>query len=239
MFLYMYTLLSYAQSSADSLYLNGHYEKAIEEYTRLLQVDSLDYRLYYNIGNAYYRLDSVPRAILYYERAYKYNPSDKDVRFNLQYVRDQIDGVIIDEGGAIDRVFLYCAQCMTMFEWGISGFLCFLVAAVFFILYKVKHSYLSVRYFFCGCVICLFLSIFANVMLACLMKQRAKNNAVILQDCSVMTEPRNDGGKKITTLRYGSRIHFEKHSVKVGFWQQVQLPSGEKGWIEKRYMERI
>jgi tetratricopeptide (TPR) repeat protein len=44
-------------------------------------------RLYYNLGNAYFRMDDIGRAILNYRRALQYLPNDLNVRQNLAYAR--------------------------------------------------------------------------------------------------------------------------------------------------------
>jgi hypothetical protein len=44
-------------------------------------------RLYYNIGNAYFRTKDIGRAILNYRRAQQYMPNDENLRQNLSYAR--------------------------------------------------------------------------------------------------------------------------------------------------------
>lgn len=52
-------------------------------------------RLYYNIGNCYFRLEDLGRAVLYYRRAEQYIPNDPNLRQNLDFARrkrlDRID----------------------------------------------------------------------------------------------------------------------------------------------------
>jgi hypothetical protein len=52
-------------------------------------------RLYYNIGNCYFRLEDLGRAILNYRRAEQYIPNDANLRQNLDFARrkrlDRID----------------------------------------------------------------------------------------------------------------------------------------------------
>ena len=46
-------------------------------------------KLYYNIGNAYFRTKDIGRAILNYRRALQYIPNDRNLRQNLSYARNQ------------------------------------------------------------------------------------------------------------------------------------------------------
>ena len=55
------------KAEADSSYVRGQYQQAIAQYEALLkQGASAD--LYYNLGNAYYRTENIPEAVLNYER---------------------------------------------------------------------------------------------------------------------------------------------------------------------------
>ena len=79
-------------------YTDGRYEAALEGFTSIEEQGFVSADLFYNIGNCYYRLDHyLGKAILYYERALKYDPSYEDAAVNLgiarQYTLDRIDSV--------------------------------------------------------------------------------------------------------------------------------------------------
>jgi tetratricopeptide (TPR) repeat protein len=64
------------------------YEKAILRYERILREGALENGgLYYNIGNAYFRMKDIGRAILNYRRAEQYIPNDPNLQQNLSYAR--------------------------------------------------------------------------------------------------------------------------------------------------------
>lgn len=44
-------------------------------------------KIYYNIGNAYFRADDIGRAILNYRRAEQFTPNDPNIQQNLSYAR--------------------------------------------------------------------------------------------------------------------------------------------------------
>ena len=84
------------KAEADSAYVRGQYQQAIAQYEALLkQGASAD--LYYNLGNAYYRTENIPEAVLNYERALLLSPGDRDIRFNLQIVRSKTFDKIVPE----------------------------------------------------------------------------------------------------------------------------------------------
>lgn len=66
------------------------YREAVLHYERLAKDGGVrSGSLYYNVGNAYFRLGDVGRAILNYKRAALYLGSDANLRQNLQYARDR------------------------------------------------------------------------------------------------------------------------------------------------------
>jgi tetratricopeptide (TPR) repeat protein len=72
------------------------YEKSALRYERIIQEGGIkNGKLYYNLGNAYFRIKDIGRAILNYRRAEQYIPDDPNLKQNLEYARekrlDQID----------------------------------------------------------------------------------------------------------------------------------------------------
>lgn len=70
---------------ANSLYERGEYEKASEEYAKILNIDVESGPLYFNIGNTFFKMGKIGYAILAYEKAQKLMPGDSDLKSNLAY----------------------------------------------------------------------------------------------------------------------------------------------------------
>jgi len=66
------------------------YRKAAMRFERIASEGGIhNGRLYYNVGNAYFRLGDLGRAILYYRRAELFIPDDANLRQNLSYARSK------------------------------------------------------------------------------------------------------------------------------------------------------
>ena len=74
--------LSETKTLADSAYAKADYETAVKLYGKLAEQNPTT-DVCYNLGCAYYRIDDIAHSILWFERALKQNPSDKEVLFNL------------------------------------------------------------------------------------------------------------------------------------------------------------
>lgn len=75
---------------ANAFYRDGDPAKALDGYLYLADLGIENGQLYYNLGNAYFRLGETGKAVLWYERALRYLPRFRDLKFNLEYVRNTL-----------------------------------------------------------------------------------------------------------------------------------------------------
>lgn len=77
---------------ANSYYKMKNYEEAIKNYISAANSGDkeLEQKSYYNIGNCLYRQGKLQESIEYYKKSLELNPDDKDAKFNLEFVRNEI-----------------------------------------------------------------------------------------------------------------------------------------------------
>ena len=68
-------------------YANARYEQAAQAFRRLAERGLSDARIEYNLANAEFKLGRMGPAILHFERARRLDPTDAEVRDNLEYAR--------------------------------------------------------------------------------------------------------------------------------------------------------
>ncbi len=75
------------------------YQKSAMRFERIIREGGIhNGKLYYNIGNAYFRMKDMGRAILNYRRAEQYIPNDANLCENLHYARTRrLDKIEIKE----------------------------------------------------------------------------------------------------------------------------------------------
>ncbi|NOZ23552.1 MAG: tetratricopeptide repeat protein [Planctomycetes bacterium] len=77
-------------AAKDPTQAEGLYRKAALRFERIVQDGNIhNGRLYYNIGNIYFRMGDLGRAILNYRRAAQYTPNDPNLIQNLRYARSR------------------------------------------------------------------------------------------------------------------------------------------------------
>jgi len=79
-----------SMQAGNEFYKNNQYQLAIDEYDKLINQGYEGASLYYNLGNAHYRLGKIGYAILYYEKALKLSPGDEDAKHNLALAKVNI-----------------------------------------------------------------------------------------------------------------------------------------------------
>lgn len=89
-------------------YQKGDYELAKRSYLNCIEQGVGTASVYYNLGNAYFRMDSLGKAILYYESALRLDPGNSDIRHNLKHAEnrkiDQLDSEL-EENPVLHAIF--------------------------------------------------------------------------------------------------------------------------------------
>jgi hypothetical protein len=78
--------------SANRLYGQGKFTEAAAGYEKLLLSGQTSAALYFNLGNAWFKAGQIGRALAAYRNAEALAPRDPDIRANLQFARNQIQG---------------------------------------------------------------------------------------------------------------------------------------------------
>ena len=91
-------------------YKEGRYADAVKGYQKLLSAGYENGHVYYNLGNAFFRLEQLGRAIMHYERARILMPRDSDLNFNLRHARDQAVDAIEENPRFISMAFFWIAS---------------------------------------------------------------------------------------------------------------------------------
>ena len=120
--------------AADKSYIQGDYKSAVLKYEQILSENKVcNTELYFNLGNAYFKLTDYPNAILNYERALKLNPNDEDIRFNISLANSRIEDKIETVPELFyKRWFVSIRQMASADVWGIVFIVSLLTCAACF-----------------------------------------------------------------------------------------------------------
>ena len=110
------------------------YNKALLRYEHIAQEGVHNGKLYYNIGNTYFRLHDLGRAVLNYHRAQRYLPDDENLNQNLAFaLSQQVDKIVPKQEEQIMKTLLFWHYDLPQsLRWWIFGtaYLLFWIIAV-------------------------------------------------------------------------------------------------------------
>ena len=234
--------LSYPDSlwrSGVEAYTAGDYASALQDWEELRSAGLVSKELYYNLGNAYFKTEEIAPAILWYERALRLDPSDADIRYNLEFARsrtqDRIDEVpeIFFEAWGHKMCYLLPSD-----TWAVLS-LVFLAATVALALLFLLGSTSGRRRlgFFAGIVTLLLAFLGWDFAQWQRTEARRQDTAIVMRAVSsVKSSPSADTAKDLFILHEGTRV---KLLDSVSSYSNIELSDGRQGWILTKDIEVI
>ncbi|MHA7942587.1 tetratricopeptide repeat protein [Formosa sp. 3Alg 14/1] len=227
--------LTFAQDNAlfeqgNTLYNEGKYAEAIDKYQAILDSGYHSSELFFNIGNAHYKLNHVGPSIYYFEKALQLAPNDKDIKNNIAYARNMtIDAIDVVPEVGIAKLFNSITNVLSFDGWAITTVVLFILFVILFISYSFSEYTNSKRAAFSSgiVVLCLgFLTLFFAFHEFNLMKK--DNPAIIfVQESQVNNEP-NLSSQEAFKLHEGTKVQVLDT---VNNWKKIKLSDGKTGWI--------
>lgn len=219
-------------------YTSGNYREALSIWTSLYNTGYHSAELAYNIGNAYFKLDSIPGAVLFYERALLLKPADEDISYNLQIARS----LVTDKFEEIPELFFirwynFLSLTLSSNSWAKISFGTFLVFLFLLSVYLYSSKYVFKVFAFWTALV--FLIISASTLSFSISNRSLvydSRKAVIF--CPVIhgkSSPDNSG-TDLFVLHEGTKVSVEDE---VGDWLEIRLSDGNKGWIPSNCLQNI
>lgn len=225
-------------NEGNSLYQEKKFNEAIEVYEKIIENNYESATLFYNLGNAYFKNEENGKALLWYERALKLDPSNEDIQHNIAFVNQKLD----DKIDVLPELFLHrwyvsIASSMTSNQWAtfsIIAFFLLLLSILSFLLVRVswvKSSSIFIIFFL------LFIFIFSILFSYRNSTISEKNpQAIILKSVINGKSTPNESGTDLFVIHEGLKV---KITDQLNEWVEIKLPNGEKGWVKYTDLEKI
>ena len=235
-----------AESYPDSLfkagveaYSAGDWNQAAADWADVAATGLRSKELYFNLGNAYYKGGEIAKAILFYERALRLDPSDADIRYNLEFARNLTQDRIDEVPEFILKTWVRKVNYLLPSNvWaGLSLFLLALALGLCLLFLLGPTAGARRTGFFTG--IAALLLALAAWGFARSQKTAAERHdtAIVMRPVtSVTSSPSNDATKSLFILHEGTKV---KVLDEVSGFTDIELADGRRGWITTSDIERI
>lgn len=237
----LFAQASFAQNAfekGNELYRKGKYEEAAQAYESILKDKKESAEVYFNLGNAYYKLNRIAPSIYNYEKALLLNPNDKDVTVNLGFAQK----MAIDDIKAVPKVgftkMLYNITGSYHYDtWAWIAVAFASLCLLFFLGYYLAGTTLIKRIFFIGMFVSLLVIVISILSAVFVKSVTLKERPAIVFDevVSVKSEP-SKSAQDAFILHEGTKVFVTEE---VDNWKKIELADDSVGWIESSAIKEV
>ncbi len=234
--------LSQVNVLATAAYNDGRYYEAIE----ILENEKKDQltkglestALYYNLGNAYFRVGDLAHARLNYEKALLLDPGDRDTRHNIEYISTKIDDKILVADTFFLNIWFRAVQNLfSSNTWAVIAVVCCLLfiacLAVFFFSRRILMKKTA---FYIG-IVMIIVVVFSNIFtFAQKHKIEERDTAIVMVGSAPIVSSPDINSKELFVLHAGTKVSVTKEDRN---WYEIEIDNGSVGWIQKDKLEII
>jgi tetratricopeptide (TPR) repeat protein len=217
---------------ANQAYKEGRFGEACKAYEKLVKEGHENGHLYYNLGNAWFRLEELGQAILNYERARLFMPRDADLNFNLGYAREQTKDAVSESRTLVSLIFFWLDSfSLRELFWG------FAVLNVLFwgtVLVRRVLNADWLYYLFIGLLV-FWLIIGLSFGLKWYQIENDDRAVILNEEVDVLAGPHSQD-TVLFKLHAGTIVSRERTE---DGWSLVNLPEKKRGWLKSEDLETI
>ena len=239
----LFVISSHAQNedlfeSGNTAYNGGDYETAVSIYEDIIKSGETSVAVYFNLANAYYKLNRVAPSIYYYEKALQLEPNDPDVKNNLTLARKLvIDDIEEKEISGLSRLWKNMVMVLGYNQWGWMAIIFSFVFAISFAIYYYSNRSLLKRIFFSLSLFSVFL-VLVFLVFAFQQKGEYSDNTyaiIFAAETAVRAEPSLRSTESFY-LHEGTKIEILDTYQD---WIKFELVNGLQGWIDKNDLKML
>jgi tetratricopeptide (TPR) repeat protein len=234
-FIFLISTLTFAQNEklfeqANAFYNDGKYTEAIDSYEKIVESGQHSAELYYNMGNAHYKLNHIAPSIYYYEKALQLAPNDSEIKNNIVFARNMtIDAIDKMPEVGFSVWIKNMTNYMTFDSWAKTAVVLMILFVGLYLVYYFTYATLRKRLAFIGSLTSLLL-VFVSVAFAyhsSYLSQADQPAIVFAKESLVKNEP-NLRSNEAFKLHEGTKVQVLDT---VDNWKKIQLADGKTGWI--------
>ena len=213
-------------NKANTAYINGDFHAAADTYEELLSRGVSSMKLYYNLGNAYFKDDRIGKAILYYNRALRLAPGNDDIRYNLSVPEFFFVTWMRDI-----RHMMGCTA------WSLLSLALLACMLGLFLVYLLAQRISLRKAGFYGTVVAALLFMLTTWFAVGERREMLDDTSAVVMTASTAVKSSPDkSSTDLFVLHEGTVVTI---TDRLDGWCEVVIADGKKGWVEGRKIEII
>jgi tetratricopeptide (TPR) repeat protein len=215
-------------ATANRFYAQGKFPEAAKAYETILQTSPSSPSLLFNAGNAEFKSGHLGKAIAAYRQAEQLSPRDAELRANLAFVRNQVQGVTLRES----RWQIWVSK-LTLNEGTVLAAILFWLTCTLFIARQLRPA--LVPRLKTATWILAALTIFSGTVLGLQAANHFSGaSAVVVADNVTARSGPFDDAQSAFTARDGAELSV---LTRRDDWVQVADGTGKIGWLPMKQVE--
>lgn len=212
------------------LYKEKKYEEALNQWLSL-EKNFKDWRIFYNIGNAYAKLGKIGYAMVYYEKALRLKPGEKRIEENINFLKISLKDKIEEEGKSPLRRSIENFYNKLSFKNLLYPFMfSYLILNFILFFYLISpDNFPKFLIFISSFLIALFL-ISSMFLIHFYYKEKNLSYGIILKDTVEVKSAPIEDSTDLFLIHEGLKVRINEE---VEGWVRITLPNGMTGFVRK------
>ena len=218
-------------AQAEKFYEQKKYNEAIIIYDSILSQKLISSKLYYNLGNCYFKTNQLGKAIYNYELSRKLIPNDADVKINLKLANTKtIDKIETKENYFLGAIKSNIINLLSSNGWAWLSIISLIISLTLLFLFFITKTILIKRTVFFVCLFSVTLFISSIILGYSSISQKGETNfgIILSREIKVHIEPNKQSESKFS-LHEGTKVLVLNNSNN---WINIKLDNGNEGWLE-------
>lgn len=219
----------------NAAYSEGDYEQALTLYGNIADSGVESAELYYNMGNTYYKMRQYPMAILFYEKALKLNPSDEDIRTNLEIANlAVVDKINVLPQSFLERWWNSLKSSLSADGWAwvsVIAFALFLICLFVFLM--ARRTGLRKAGFFVGLLVTVGLALSVIFAVEKYQDRSRHDEAIVMTPTVTVKSSPSENSVDLFVLHEGAKVRIMDQS---NGWNKIKIADGSVGWLQAEMM---
>jgi tetratricopeptide (TPR) repeat protein len=215
-------------SAANKLYAEGKFTGAAAGYETILQSGEVSPSLLFNYGNAEFKSGNLGNAIAAFRRAELLAPRDSEIRANLNFVRNQVQGATVHES-----FWQNWLGNLSLNEWTVFAAIAFWLTFVLLAVKQLRPAFAPKLKSATG--IFAALTIFSGTILGVQAANHfTKQTAVVISAAATARSGPFDDAQNAFAIHDGAELSVLDRRDD---WVQVADGTGKTGWLPAKLVE--